>query len=94
MRMGLFSHSAGSTMIELLAKVEPEYQADVRNNVILTGGSALTHGLGETLELALDEYGGGTVKRVDDPLYVGSDGALAIALDAPAGDWEKLPAKK
>lgn len=82
------------SMIELLAKVEPEYQAEVRNHVVLTGGSALIRGLGEALELALDEYGGGTVKRVEDPIFVGSDGGLAIALDAPAGDWEKIPAKR
>ncbi len=82
------------TMIELLAKVEPEYQADVRNHIVLTGGSALIRGLGETLELALDEYGGGSVRRVEDPVFVGSDGGLAIALDAPAKDWDKLPAKR
>jgi rod shape-determining protein MreB len=81
------------TMIELLAKVEPEYQSEVRNHIILTGGSALTRGLSETLELALDEYGGGAVRRVEDPVYVGSDGGLAIALDASASDWEKVPAK-
>jgi len=82
------------TMIEFLAKVEPEYQADVRNHIVLTGGSALIRGLGETLELALDEYGGGSVRRVEDPVFVGSDGGLAIALDAPAKDWDKLPAKR
>ncbi|MFQ5528266.1 MAG: rod shape-determining protein [Thermoanaerobaculia bacterium] len=81
------------TMIELVAKVEPEYQAEVRNHIILSGGSALTRGLGETLERALDEYGGGSVRQVEDPLFVGSDGGLQIAKDAPASDWEKVPAK-
>jgi hypothetical protein len=27
-----------------------------------------------------------------DPVFVGSDGGLALALDAPDGDWEKLTA--
>ncbi len=80
------------TMLELLAKVEPEYQAEVRNHIILSGGSALIRGLSETLELALDEYGGGTVKRVEDPVFVGSDGGLKLAADAPASDWVKIPA--
>lgn len=80
------------TMLELLAKVEPEYQAEVRNHIILSGGSALIRGLGDTLELALDEYGGGTVRRVEDPIFVGSDGGLKLALDAPASDWQKVPA--
>lgn len=81
------------TMIELLAKVEPEYQAEVRSNVILTGGSGLTRGLNDALERVLDEYGGGSVRRVEDPVFVGSDGALKIAGDAPASDWERVPAK-
>lgn len=81
------------TMLELLAKVEPEYQAEVRNHIILSGGSALIRGLGETLELALDEYGGGSVRRVEDPIFVGAEGGLKIALDARASDWEKVPAK-
>jgi hypothetical protein len=38
----------------------------------------------------LAEVGGGRVKVVEDPVFVGSDGGLAIALDAPDSDWEKL----
>ena len=80
------------SMLELIARVEPEYQAEVRNNVILCGGSALIENLGGFLEEALKEYGGGKVRVVEDPVFVGSDGGLAIAQDAPEGDWEKLPA--
>jgi len=29
---------------------------------------------------------------VDDPVFAGSNGGLAIALDAPEGDWEPLSA--
>ncbi|MDH3744762.1 MAG: rod shape-determining protein [Acidobacteriota bacterium] len=78
------------TMLELIAKVEPEYQEEVRNNIILTGGTGLIRGLAEALEAALREYGGGSVTVVEDPVFVGSDGGLAIALDAPKSDWEKL----
>lgn len=79
------------TMLELIAKVEPEYQAEVRNRIFLSGGSSLIRGLAEAIEGALDEFGGGNVTVVDDPVYVGADGGLAIAQDAPKGDWEKLP---
>ena len=27
---------------------------------------------------------------MNDPVFVGSDGGLALALDAPDSDWEKL----
>ncbi len=78
------------TMIDLLSRVEPEFQAKVRDNVILSGGGGLIRGLDEKLTQALKEVGGGRVRVVKDPVYVGSDGGLAIAGDAPESDWEKL----
>ncbi len=80
------------TMIDLLSRVEPEFQAKVRDNVILSGGGGLIRGLDEKLARALQEIGGGRVRVVKDPVYVGSDGGLAIATDAPESDWEKLSA--
>ncbi len=80
------------TMIDLLARVEPEFQEKVRHNIVLSGGTALISGLGKALEAALAEFGGGRVQVVKDPIFVGSDGGLAIATDAPEEDWEKLPA--
>jgi len=77
-------------MADLISAVEPEYQAKVRNNIILSGGTALTRGLGPAFASALDEFGGGKVKVVKDPVFVGSDGGLAIATDAPDSDWEKI----
>ena len=67
-------------------------QAKVRQNVILSGGSGLIRGLGAALQKALKEIGGGQVRVVKDPIYVGSDGGLALATDAPKSDWEKLSA--
>lgn len=78
------------TMIELISRVEPEFQSHVRNNVILSGGTGLIRGLGGALERALADLGGGHVRVIQDPIYVGSDGGLAIAKDAPASDWERL----
>ncbi len=78
------------TMIDLLSRVEPEYQDKVRNNIILAGGSSLISGLAERLQRALSEVGGGRVSLVKDPLFAGSDGGLAVARDAANSDWEKL----
>jgi rod shape-determining protein MreB and related proteins len=78
------------SMVDLLSRVDPEYQEKVRHNVVLSGGTALIRGLGPRLEKALAEVGGGKVRTVKDPVYVGSDGGLAIAQDAPDSDWERL----
>jgi len=78
-------------MLDLVASVESEYQDKVRHNVILAGGTSRMPGFGAYLERAMDEYGGGKVKVVKDPIYVGADGGLALAQDAPTSDWEKLP---
>lgn len=80
------------TMVDLLARVEPEFQERVRNNIILAGGGGLIRGLAEALENALKSVGGGSVKYMQDPVFIGSDGGLALAVDAPEGDWEKLTA--
>jgi rod shape-determining protein MreB len=79
------------TMLDLLARVEPEYQERVRNNVILAGGGSQIPGLGDALEKMLLDVGGGKVRTVDDPVFAGSNGSLALALDASDADWEQLP---
>ncbi len=80
------------TMLDLLARVEPEFQERVRNNIIVSGGGGLIRGLAEALENALKNVGGGSVRYMEDPVFIGSDGGLALATDAPEGDWEKLSA--
>jgi rod shape-determining protein MreB len=79
-------------MLDLLSRVEPEFQERVRNTVILSGGGGLIRGLPQALEDALKQVGGGKVKYMEDPVFIGSDGGLALALDAPESDWEKLSA--
>lgn len=78
------------TMIDLIARVDPEYQEKVRGNVILAGGSSGIAGLDKALQEALKEIGGGRVQAVKDPVFAGCDGGLAIATDADESDWEKL----
>jgi rod shape-determining protein MreB len=80
------------TMLDLLSRVEPEFQERVRNNIILSGGGGLIRNLPEALRDALRQVGGGKVTYMRDPVFVGSDGGLALALDAPDGDWERLTA--
>lgn len=78
------------TMLDLLARVDPEYQEQVRSNVLLSGCSSLIAGIDESLQAALEDVGGGRVSRVGDPVFAGSDGGLELATDAAESDWEKL----
>jgi rod shape-determining protein MreB len=78
------------TMLDLLSRVDPEFQERVRGNVILAGGTSLIRGLDKRLEAELAQVGGGRVSRVSDPVFAGSDGGLSIALEAPEADWERL----
>ncbi|MCD4748806.1 MAG: rod shape-determining protein [Thermoanaerobaculales bacterium] len=80
------------TMLDLITSIEPEFQERVRNNVILAGGIAPMSGLAQALEKAMAPYGGGNVQVAEDPIFQGADGGLALAMDAPRSDWEKLPA--
>ncbi|MGE0640433.1 MAG: rod shape-determining protein [Thermoanaerobaculia bacterium] len=80
------------TLLDLLAAVEPEYQEKVRQNVILSGRGSRIRGLSEALEKTLAELGGGKVTLVDDPVFAGASGGLAIAMDADESDWQKLSA--
>jgi rod shape-determining protein MreB len=78
------------TMLDLLPRVEPEFQERVRHQVILAGGGALIRNLGPTLEQALGRVGGGKVRVIESPAFVGSSGGLAIAKDAQDSDWDRL----
>jgi rod shape-determining protein MreB len=80
------------TTLDLLSRVEPEFQERVRNNIILSGGGGLIRNLPKVLEDSIKQVGGGKVTYMEDPVFVGSDGGLALALDAPDSDWERLSA--
>jgi len=73
--------------LELIAKFDPEYQDVIRKNIILAGGGSQINGLAEYLEKVLSEYGEAKVIIVDDALYSGADGALALAQDMPEDYW-------
>jgi rod shape-determining protein MreB len=80
------------TMLDLVAGVEAEFQERVRHNIILAGGSSVIPGFSQKLKAAMEDYGSGEVQVVQDPVFAGSDGGLSLASDAPASDWERLPA--
>jgi rod shape-determining protein MreB len=75
---------------EMIARFDPEFQAKVKNNIVLAGGGSLIRGIDTYLQDALKEYGSCRVTAVDDPLFAGSLGALKLAQDMPASYWETL----
>lgn len=75
---------------DLIATYDPEFQAKMRNHVLLGGGGSQIRGLGRAIEEALGEYGGGNVRTVEEPQYAGSNGALKIALDMPQEYWNEF----
>lgn len=77
-------------MEELIGSYDPEFQDQLRRNVILAGGGSRIHGLDKALEEALCELGGGSVKAVHEPVFAGANGALKIAYDMPEDTWEQL----
>lgn len=79
---------------DLIATYDPEFQAKMRNNILLGGGGSQIQGLGRAIEDALEEYGGGKVKTVEEPQYAGSNGALKIALDMPNDYWKDFATRQ
>ncbi len=78
------------TTTEMIARVDPEFQVKIKNNIVLAGGGSLIRGIAEYLQDALKEYGTCKVTRVGDPLFAGADGGLKLASNMPSKYWETL----
>ncbi len=78
------------TCLELIAKYDPEYQDIVRQNIILAGGGSQIKGLAEYIAKALKEYGPTKAQVINEQVFGGADGALALAKDTPQEYWTDL----
>jgi rod shape-determining protein MreB len=74
----------------LIGSLDLEFQAKLRRHVILAGGGSRLNGLPLLLENDLKEFGGGSVAAVEEPAFAGSNGALKMAMEMPAGYWKAL----
>src|SRR5260370_29757762 len=59
------------TMLDLLSRVEPEFQERVRNNIILSRGGGRIRNLSTALEDPPGQVGGGKVKYMEDRVFIG-----------------------
>ena len=76
--------------IGMIGRFNPEFQAKLRENINLAGGGSQIDGIKEYLKDAMSELALCNFTCVDDPLYCGADGALALAHDMPEEYWERL----
>ena len=74
----------------LIGTFDPEFQAKLRNQVVLAGGGSRLSGLPLLLERDLQGLGGGSVTAVEEPVYAGSNGGLRIAMEMPVRYWKAL----
>jgi rod shape-determining protein MreB len=75
---------------ELIARLDPEFQQRMLNNILLGGGGSQLKGLDRVIEEAFREYGGAKVKKVGDAVYAGAVGALKLAMGMPDHCWHQL----
>ncbi len=76
---------------KLISTFDPDFQAKLRNNVLLGGGGSQIVGLGRVLEETMKQMlGGGRVIHVEEPMYAGANGALKMAHDMPEEYWKRL----
>lgn len=75
---------------DLIASYDPEFQSQMRGNILLGGGGSQIRGLGLAIEKALEEYGGGKVTTIEEPQFAGANGALKFALDMPEEYWKEF----
>jgi len=78
----------------LVSTFDPEFQEDLKNNVILAGGGSQIVGLKQEIENYMKEHlGYGKVTKVEEPLYAGANGALMLCKDMPEEYWHQVKSK-
>jgi rod shape-determining protein MreB len=78
------------TTFELVSRFDPEYQDQIMSNIVLSGGGSQIRGLAERLTQGLQDNGKCAIRCVDDTLYAGANGALALAREMPEEFWEAV----
>jgi rod shape-determining protein MreB len=74
---------------DLIVGFDPEFQNELRQNIVLAGGGSHIRGLSEEVSSNLTEFGTCRVSAVEDPIYAGADGALSLATDMPESECRR-----
>ena len=75
---------------KLVSSYDAEFQKRMLQNVILAGGGSQLRGLDRLIEEDLQQYGGGKVTKVHEPVFAGANGALKLAADMPEDYWKEV----
>src|SRR5947207_1490324 len=75
---------------KLVSSYDAEFQKRMLQNVVLAGGGSQLRGLDRLIEDDLQQYGGGKVTKVHEPVYAGANGALKLAADMPEDYWKEV----
>jgi len=79
---------------KLVASFDPEFQRELKRNVILAGGGSQIVGLQREIENYMkDTLGYGRAIKVEEPLYAGASGALNLAKDMPDEYWDQVTSR-
>jgi len=79
---------------KLVASFNPEFQDELKGNIILAGGGSQIIGLKKEIESYMKKtLGYGKVTKVEEPLYAGANGALMLAKDMPDEYWDDMISK-
>lgn len=79
-----------SSARELIITFDPQYQQDLRSNILMAGGGSQIRSLAEEVRSNLTEFGPCRVSTVEDPVYSGATGALKLATDMPDIEWRQV----
>jgi len=76
---------------KLVAGFDPEFQNELKGNIIIAGGGSQIVGLKKEIETYMQKtLGYGRVIKIEEPLYAGANGALMLAKDMPDEYWDEI----
>jgi len=75
---------------ELILDFDPEYQQELRENIIIAGCGSRIQGLAGVIEQELASLGKIKIRLVEDPIYAGAVGGLKLAQDMPLEEWNRM----
>ncbi|GAB6040684.1 rod shape-determining protein [Endothiovibrio diazotrophicus] len=84
------SQPIAAAIQEQVGSFDPDFQARLRQNIIIAGGGSRLKGIDLAIENSLKDYGGANVECVQDAEYCGCTGALKMCAEMPDEYWERI----